>query len=122
MATDEQVEFLVGAAQFQIAFECYRVIALHQRVQKFVHADRQAFFEALGKVVALHHAGYVVFARQLNHAARPQGVAPLAVVANLCFVHIDDQTELVEISFGVFSDLLGSQGRACAVAARRVAN
>jgi hypothetical protein len=37
MAAHEQIELLVGAAQLQVALEGHRVVALHQRVEKFVH-------------------------------------------------------------------------------------
>ena len=42
VAADEQVELLVGAAELEVALERDRVVALHQRVQELVHADRRA--------------------------------------------------------------------------------
>ncbi len=40
MAAHQQVELLVGAAQLQVRLQGHRVIALQQRVQKLVQADR----------------------------------------------------------------------------------
>jgi hypothetical protein len=91
VAAHQQVELLVGAAQLQVALERHRVVALHQRVEELVHRDGGAALEALGEVVALHHAGHGVLGRQLDHAARAQRVAPLAVVAHLGPVQVQHQ-------------------------------
>ena len=122
VAAYQEVEFLVGTAQLQIAFQRHAVVALHQRVEELVHADGLAAFEAVVKVVALHHARHRVAAGQLDHAARAQRVAPLAVVADLGFGRVQHQRGLLVISLGVGLDLLAGQRRAGAVAARRVAN
>ena len=53
---DEQIEALIGSAEFQICLQGDRIVALHERVQEFVHRDRQFFLEALGKIIALHRA------------------------------------------------------------------
>ena len=122
VAAHQQIEFLVRAAQLQVAFERYRVVTLHQRVQKLMHADRLAGLEAVVKIIALHHAGDVVTRRQLDHAACAQRVAPLAVVANLRFCRVKHQTGLLVVSLGVGFDLLTAQRRAGRVAAGRVAD
>ena len=69
VAPYQQVEFLVGATELQIAFERHAVIALHQRVKEFVHADRGAGLVAVMEIVALHHPCHRVAGRQLDHAA-----------------------------------------------------
>jgi hypothetical protein len=84
----EQVELLVGAAQFQVAFQRDRVVALHQGVEELVDRDRRPRLEALVEVVALHHPGHRVLGGQLDHSAGAQGVAPLAVVANFGLFHV----------------------------------
>ena len=40
LAADQQVEFLVGAAELDVGLHRHRVVALHQRVQQLVHGDR----------------------------------------------------------------------------------
>ena len=85
-----------------------------------MQADRAAIGEALVEVVALHHAGHRVLGRQLDHAARAQGVAPLAVVANFRARRVQHLGGLGVIGFGVELDLLGRERRARAVAARRI--
>ena len=87
-----------------------------------MHADGLTRLEPLGEIVALHHAGDVVFGGKLNHAARAQRVAPLAVVAHLGRVHVQHQANLLEVSLRIGVDLLAAQGRAGAVAPGGIAN
>ena len=122
MAAHQEVEFLVGATEFQIALQRHAVVALHQGVQKLVHADRLPSLEAVVEVVALHHAGHGVPAGELDHAARAQRVAPFAVVADLGFGRVQNQAGLFVIGLGVRLDLLSGQRRARAVAPGRVAD
>ena len=82
-----------------------------------MHADTLAGGEALVEIIALHHSGYRVFGRQLNHAACAQRVAPFAVVANFGFAGIEHQAGLFVIRLGVFLNLLAGQRRAGGVAA-----
>ena len=63
-ATDQKIEFLICAAQFEICFQRNGVISLHQGVQKFVDGDRLAAFVALAEIVPLEHARHVVPRRQ----------------------------------------------------------
>ena len=95
---------------------------MQQGVEEFVQADGGAGVKARVKVVALHHAGDGVLGRQLDHAARAQLVAPLAVVAQLGFFRAEHFVGLGAIGFGVGADLFGAQRRAGGVAAARVAN
>ena len=122
MTAHEQVEFLVCTAQFQIRLQSHRVVALHERVQKLVHADGRVGMEAVMKIVALHHARHGVLGCQLNHAHRTQWNAPLAVVANFGFGGVEHQRGLLVIRLGVHLDLLRCERRTRAVAARRIAN
>jgi hypothetical protein len=48
-AAHQQVELLVGAAELEVALQRHRVVALHQRVQQLVHADRRAGLKRLVK-------------------------------------------------------------------------
>jgi hypothetical protein len=63
---DQQVEFLVGAAELHISLEGHRIISLHQRVEKFVNRDGEAGFEPLGEVISFQQPGHGVFGSQLD--------------------------------------------------------
>ena len=74
------------------------------------------------KIIALHHARHGVAGRQLNHAARAQRIAPLAVVANLRAGRVQHHRSLPVIGLGVGLDLLTRERRAGAVAPGRIAD
>jgi len=76
LAANQQVEFLIGTAQFKVGLQGYRIVTLHQRIEEFMHRNRCAFLEAFGEVVALHHARHSVARGQLNHAAAAKRIAP----------------------------------------------
>ena len=105
MAAHEQIEFLIGAAQLQVGLQSHRVVALHERVQKLVHANRGARLKAIVKIVALHHARHGVLGRQLNHAHGTQRQTPLAVVPDFGFGGVEHQAGLAVIGFGIGLDL-----------------
>ena len=121
-AADEQVELLVGAAELEIGLQGHRVVALHQRIEEFVDADRRARLESLGEVVALHHPRHGVAGGELDHPAGAERVAPLGVVTNLRLGSVEDQARLGLIGLSVGLDLLAGQRRPGGVAARRVAD
>ena len=87
-----------------------------------MHRDRLSGGEAFVKVVALHHARHRVFGGQLDHAGGTQGLAPFAVVADLGLGRVQHHAGLAVVGFGIELDLLGREGRARAVAARRIAD
>ena len=119
---DEQIEALIGSAEFQICLQGDRIVALHERVQEFVHRDRQFFLEALGKIIALQETGERVAARELNETGRTQRIAPLRVVANFRLVQIKHHAGLVQVSLSIGFNLFARQGRTSGVAARRIPN
>ena len=88
MSAHEQIELLIGAAQLEVRLQSHRVIALHERVQKLVHADGCARLKAIVKIIALHHARHGVLGCKLNHAHGAQRQTPLGVVANFSFAGI----------------------------------
>jgi hypothetical protein len=50
-----EIEFLVRAAQFNIAFQRDGVVTLHERVQQFVQRDRLFFLHPLFEIVTLQY-------------------------------------------------------------------
>ena len=55
LAAAQQVEFLVGAAELDVALKRDRIVALHHGVEHLVEADGLLFLEALVEFVALEH-------------------------------------------------------------------
>ncbi len=120
LAADQQVEFLVGAAQFDVCFQRNGVVALHQWVQQFVDGDRSLFFEALGEVLALEDPRNRVFRRELDHARRAERFAPLRVVADLGARRIENLRRLRVVGLRIGLDLLARERRTHVVAPGRV--
>jgi len=52
ISSHQQIEFLIGSAQLDICVERYRVVALHERIQKLVKRDRFLFAHSLCEIVA----------------------------------------------------------------------
>ena len=84
--------------------------------------DWRVGLETLGEVVALEHAGHRVARRQFDQSARPQGVTPLCVVANLGACFVQHQAGLRVIGARVVLDLLTRQGRTGRISTRGVTN
>jgi hypothetical protein len=72
LAAREQVETLVGAAEFDVALECHRVVALHKRIEKLVQRYRIVRAVTLLEVVALEHARDGHLARKTQEIGRIQ--------------------------------------------------
>ncbi len=116
LATHEQIELLIGAAQFQVRLQRHGVIALHQWIQEFMHRYRDTALEASCEVFAFHHARNRIPGRQLDHAAGAERIAPFGVVADLGFCGIEHQACLRVVGFGVLVNLFRSKRRASGVA------
>ncbi|MCY1544886.1 hypothetical protein D9M68_807960 [compost metagenome] len=87
-----------------------------------MHRDRDAALEALGEILAFHHARHCIARSQLDHAARAQRVAPLGVVADLGAGRVEHQACLGVIGLGIGLDLLAGQRRSRIVAAAGIAD
>ena len=84
--------------------------------------NRQVFFEARTKILPLEHAGKAVFPAELNDVRTRKFSQPLAVVAYLRLLLVQDLEHLFEISFRVRVHLFARQGRPRFGLARGVAN
>ena len=122
LATRQQVEQLVGAAQLDIGFDDDRVVGLHERVEEFVQADGLAVGVALVEVVALEDAGHREVAGQLQQVLHVERKQPLGVVAQGGLLGVEDLERLVDVGLGVRLDLLGRELRTRGVATRRIAD
>ena len=79
VAADQQIEPLVGAAKFHVGFERDRVVALHQRIQQFVHRDRQLVLQAVREVFALDDSCDGVARGELDESVGAKDRHPAAV-------------------------------------------
>ena len=121
-AAHQQVELLVGAAEFDVALERDRVVALHHGIEQFVHADRLLFLEALVEVLALEHLRDGELGGQADEAFVVELEEPLGVVADFGLVAVENLEDLRLVGFGVGVELLAGERRTRGVAARGIAD
>ena len=76
LTADQEVETLVGAAEFDIGFKLNRVVSLHQRVDQLVHGNRCLGSKTLGEVVAFKQTGKRIAGCEFDEAGRAQFIAP----------------------------------------------
>jgi hypothetical protein len=112
VAPQQQVEGLVGAAEFHVGVDRHRVVALQQRVEQLEHRDRLARAVTLGEVIALEHLGHGGGAGQAEQFLG-RHVQPFAVVAHLeALVLGEDVRGLAAEGLGVAVDLRAGEHRA----------
>jgi hypothetical protein len=99
--THQQVEFLVGTAEFDVRFQGDRVVALHQRIQEFVDRDRLLRRIALGEIIAFEHACNRVLRGQLDHVGRGHLSEPFAVETHFGALAIEHLEHLLGIGLRV---------------------
>src|SRR6185437_1864505 len=63
-ASHQQIEFLVGTAQFHIGFQSDGIITLANGIEQLMNGDGLLFLEALVKLLALQHLRHGKFRRQ----------------------------------------------------------
>ena len=122
LASDQQIEFLIGAAELDIGLERNRVVTLRERVKKFVDRDRLLGGVARGEVLALEHARDRVFRGELDHAIGAKRHQPFGIERDFGLVAVENQKHLIGIRLRVMSDFFGGQRRACGVAPGRIAD
>ena len=122
LASGNEVEFLVGAAQLNVGFEGDRVVALRQRVEQLVQGDGLFFLETLVELVALEHLRDGEVRGEADHALEAKIVEPLGVEANFGFVAVEDAEYLFRVRLRVFLDLFPRHLLARDRAPRRIAN
>ena len=72
-AADQQVELLVGAAQFDVGLQRHRVVTLHQRVEELMDGDRLVALKRLQKSSRSSIRATVCLAASLIMPAAPSG-------------------------------------------------
>ena len=109
VAADEDVEELVGAADFDVGADFDGVPALDDGVLDFVEADFLTFFDPRFEILALEHllhgdAG--VEAEDVFEGHLPE---PVTVEDDLGFVRVEDLEGLGGVGFGVGEDVLAGK-------------
>ena len=103
-AAHQEIEFLVGAAEFDVRFQRDGVVALRDGVEEFVQADGLFCSEALVEVFALEHLGQRGFCGKADDVSVAEWVEPLGVEADFSFVAIEDAEDLRGVGLGVARD------------------
>ena len=83
IAADEDIEELVGAAEFDVGADFHGVPALHDGVLEFVEADFLAGVDAVAEVLALEHLLEGDAAVELEDFLEGHFSEPVAVVDDL---------------------------------------
>ena len=111
VAADQQIEFLLGGAELDVGLQRDRVVGLQQRIEQFVHGDGLIVVQTRAEVLAFQHARQAIMRAETNHVVAGQFSQPLAVVADLGALAIEDLVDLLEIGFRVGAHLLGRERR-----------
>jgi hypothetical protein len=101
VAAHEEIEFLIGAAELDVALEHDGVVALHDGVEEFVDADGLLGLEALVEVFALEHLGDGGLGGEADQICVTELVEPLGVEADLGERAIEDAEDLLGVGLGV---------------------
>jgi hypothetical protein len=122
LAPDEQVEFLVRAAQLDVGLQRDGVVALRERIQELVNGDWLLFRVPFREVVALEHPRDRVFRGQADHAIRAECCEPLRVERDLGLRAIEDEECLIRVRLRVDGHFVGRERRTRYVAPCRIAD
>ena len=117
---DEQVEFLVGAAELHVRLHRHRIVALHQRIQQLVDRNRLAGLVAPAEVVALEQARHGVARGEPDHSFGAELVGPFRIEQHLRLLRVEYPGHLRAVGLRVLQNLLAGQRRAGLVLAGRV--
>ena len=106
LASDEEVEFLVGAAEFHVGLDGDGVVGLEEGVEEFGYGDGAIGLVAAGEVVSFEELGEGEAAGEGQNVGEGELAEPFALEDGFGAVLVDYAEELVEVGLGVFHDLL----------------
>ena len=109
ITSHEQIKGLVRAAQFDVGLERHGIVALHQRIQEFMNADRLLLPVTFGKVVTFQHARQVIVRTQFDDVLCPHVLHPAAVELHARCLGVQRFEDLPLIRLGIGQDLLLAQ-------------
>src|SRR5262249_2998268 len=105
-AADEQVEGLVRASKLDVTTQRDRVVALRERIEKLVEADRPARGVAVGEIFALEHLGQREMCRLTDDVLEGQLRQPRRIEIDPRSAHVQDLAELRAVRLRVGANLL----------------
>ena len=111
VAAHQQVELLVGAAEFHVGLDGHRVVGLEQRVKQLRDGNGTLCPEALGEVVPGQELGHGKAAGQVEDVGKGKLPEPLALPDDLCPLLVHHFEEVTHIGLGIVPHLLSSQHR-----------
>ena len=122
LATDQQIEFLVGATELDVGLQRDRVVTLHERIEEFVDRDGLPALVTLVEIIALEHARDGVFGGQLDHGGSIHCAKPFRVEAQFGLLAIEHFVYLRRVGFRVREHVVARKRLARDVLATRVAD
>ncbi|OPZ90551.1 MAG: hypothetical protein BWY73_01295 [candidate division TA06 bacterium ADurb.Bin417] len=118
----QQVEFLLGGADLDVALQGDRVVALEQRVEELLERDRVAARVTAAEIFPLQHLGHREGGRRLDDVRKGQLAEPVGVVDELDPVQVQDAADLLPVGAEVPLDRFGVQQRSGFAPAGRIAD
>ena len=105
MATDNQIELLIGTAEFDIRFGRDRVVTLHQRIHKFMQRNRPSFGITFLEIIAFQHACDRIFRCERQNVGKIHFTEPFAVEMDFRFIAIQNFKNLIFVRLRIGQDL-----------------
>ena len=122
IASDQDVEKLVGSAQLDISFYHHRVPALHDRILNLVGMDRLLMVDAGAEIFALEHLLQRDATVQSNHIFVIHFAEPLAVEDGFSARRIEYFKRLLAIGLGIGYHMFAREVRARCRPTARIAD
>ena len=116
LTTGKQVEQLVGAAQFNIGIDAYRIVGLHGGIEELVQADRLIVVVALRKIVTLKDACDREIGCDLQQTLKIERKQPFRIEAQRGLFRIEDLVRLLDIGLRILLNLLARKRWTCNIA------
>ena len=110
IASDQHVEFLIGAANLEIRLQRDRIVTLDHGIEQLVQEQRLLRRQPLLEVVALEQTRDAQCRRDLDQLRDAQAVHPFAVEADFGGLAIENLEHLLAIGIRVALDLVARQG------------
>ena len=108
-STHQQVKPLVRSPQLNVGLEHHGIVALNERVKKFMNADRLLFLIALLEVFPLEHPGDRVLRGQPDERDGIHFFHPAMVKLDDRLLRVQNFEDLLFVGLSVVSDFLARQ-------------
>ena len=106
VASDEDIEKLIGPAEFDVGLHLHGVPALHNRILNFVRTDRLLQSDARFEILALQQLLQRDATVQTHHFGKRHRRKPFAVKNRARAFRVENLESLLAVTFRVCQDLL----------------